>query len=136
MSAYAELKTVMKDPRLLVAALGELGIKCEYHEEKAALVGYYGTSREGKKAEVIIRKKDCQGAYSDIGFEVGKDGNLNVLMDHMEMHQRAPWLGQIAQAYTEQRTMEVARQKGYLFRGRELVKTEKGTTTRLLFTVR
>jgi hypothetical protein len=46
------------------------------------------------------------------------------------------WLGRIAQAYKEGQTMAVAKAKGYVFKGREVVNTPQGKKIQLRFAVR
>jgi hypothetical protein len=46
------------------------------------------------------------------------------------------WLGRVAQAYKERQTMAVAKTKGYVFRGREVVQTAQGPKVQLRFAVR
>ena len=46
------------------------------------------------------------------------------------------WLGQIAQVYKERQTMAVAKAKGYVFKGREVISTPQGKKIQLRFAVR
>jgi len=46
------------------------------------------------------------------------------------------WLGRVHQRYKEERTLAMARKKGYIFRGRAVIQTERGKQVKLLFAAR
>ena len=46
------------------------------------------------------------------------------------------WLGRVHQRYKEERTLAMAQKKGYIFRGREVIQTERGEQVKLLFAAR
>jgi hypothetical protein len=46
------------------------------------------------------------------------------------------WLGRLAQSYKERQTMAVAKAKGYVFKGREVITTPQGKKVQLRFAVR
>ena len=46
------------------------------------------------------------------------------------------WLGRLVQVYKERQTMAVAKAKGYVFKGREVIDTPQGKKIQLRFAVR
>ena len=46
------------------------------------------------------------------------------------------WLGRVQQRYKERATIQMAQRKGYMFRGREVMQTERGEQVKLLFGMR
>ncbi len=134
MSKYAELKTEMREQCHLAAALRSLGFTIETHATPQALYGYRDDVRP-ERADVIIRRQHTgDRASNDVGFVRGADGSYRaIISDYDGRHKFCnAWLGQVKQAYTEQRTLAVAKSKGYVFRGREVVDGK----VKLLFAVR
>lgn len=139
MSKYGVFDTVIKDGALLCAALEAMGFVTEAHAEPQGLYGYRGDVRP-ERANVIIRRQHTGiEASNDIGFVRGSDGCYQAIIseyDHLAKFDDS-WLGKLKQSYTEQRQMQVARNRGYVFQGREVVKSKTGgETVKLRFAVR
>ncbi len=139
MSKYEEMRTVLTEECHLVGALRDLGYEPEVHRaEGAALFGYRGDERS-ERAQIIIRRSQLDSASNDIGF--ARDGVTGVYRAIISEYDRGiayneAWLGRIAQGYKERQTMAVAKAKGYVFRGREVVETAQGKRVQLRFAVR
>lgn len=132
-----ELRTTLTDERYLVDALRELGYEPEVCREGRPLVGYMGDERP-ERAQIIIRRKQLDSASNDIGFI--RDGS-GVYQAIISEYDRAigfddTWLGRLAQIYKERQTMSVAKAKGYVFKGREVIETPQGKKVQLRFAVR
>lgn len=137
MSKFSELQTAISDERYLVEALQDLGYAPEVCRDGKNLVGYMGDERP-EKAHLIIRRRQLDSASNDIGFT--RDGN-GVYQAVISDYDRGigfdkAWLGRVAQTYKERQTMAVAKAKGYLFKGREVVETPQGRKVQLRFAVR
>lgn len=137
MSKYAELQTVLSNDIFLAEALGALGYAPEFAPEGRALVGYLGDQRN-QRATMIIRRNQLDSASNEIGFARGPDGTFRAIISEYDrsIGFDDAWLGRLAQAYKERQTMSVAKAKGYVFKGREVVQTPQGKTVRLRFAVR
>jgi len=146
MSKYGLLETQIADQKYLIAALGEMGYRVEVHPQGAALVGYEGHERQ-EKANIIIRRQQLDSASNDIGFTRASDGRYVARLS--EYDQRIgfnqKWLNRVHQLYKEKQTIATAKEKqtiatakakGYVFKGREVVKTEEGERIQLRFAVR
>ena len=138
MSQYEELTTTMSDQQYLVAALTEMGYRPEAHSDGSALRGYGGVTWN-RPVQVIIPRDQLRGALAPVGFGRGATGVFQAVIDDLDRQYLGldqAWLGRIAQAYKEKQTMAVARSKGYVFRGREVVQTPQGPKVQLRFAVR
>lgn len=137
MSKYAELSTVLKDEALLAESLRELGYSPTIARDGQALTGYMGDQRQ-ERATIIIGRNQLDSASNDIGFARGPDGTFRAIISEYDrsIGYDDAWLGRLAQAYKERQTMAVAKSKGYVFKGREIVQTPQGKTVRLRFAVR
>ena len=137
MSKYAELRTVIGDGSILADALRDLGYCPEVASEPESLYGYLGDQRQ-EKATIIIRRNQLDSASNDIGFSRGPDGAFRAIISEYDrsIGFDDAWLGRLAQAYKERQTMSVAKAKGYVFKGREVVQTPQGKAVRLRFAVR
>ena len=139
MSKYGVFETVIKDGTLLCAALEGMGFTIEAHEQAVSLYGYHGDVRP-EKANIIIRRHNTGiGASNDIGFVRGTDGCYQAIISAYDRGVKFgdSWLGKLKQSYTEQRQMQVARNRGYVFQGREVVKSKDGREdVKLRFCVR
>ena len=137
MSKYGLLETQIADQKYLIAALGEMGYRVEVHPQGTALVGYEGHDRQ-EKANIIIRRQQLDSASNDIGFTRAADGRYVARLS--EYDQRIgfnqKWLNRVHQLYKEKQTIATAKAKGYVFKGREVVKTEEGERIQLRFAVR
>ena len=137
MSAYGEFTTVMSEERYLVEGLTAMGYRVEVHADGAALVGYHGDERP-ETAHVIIRRAQLDSASNDIGFVRGKDGRYQAILseDDRSIGYGSQWLGKVHQHYKESQTLAVAKSKGYIFRGKEVIQTPNGPQIRLQFVAR
>jgi hypothetical protein len=137
MSRYEELTTTMTDQRYLVEALTEMGYKPEVQTAGTALRGYGGVSWN-RPVQVTIPKEQLRGALAPVGFGRDGAGVFQAVIDDLDQKcgLDKTWLGRIAQAYKERQTMAVAKTKGYVFRGREVVQTPQGPKVQLRFAVR
>ena len=138
MSQYEELKTTMTDQQYLVEALEEMGFKPEVQTDGAALNGYGGVAWN-RPVQVIISREQLRGALAPVGFGRDEAGVYQAVIDDLDRQYvglNEGWLGRIAQGYKERQTMAVAKSKGYVFRGREVVQTQQGPKVQLRFAVR
>jgi hypothetical protein len=137
MSQYGEFETNMRDEKHLCAALKDLGFDhVEVHQEPQQLVGYHGDLRE-QVAHVIIRRQYVGGASNDIGFVKDEHGVFRAIVSNFDRMQHGEsWLNRVKQGYAEHKTIAQAKQKGYVFAGRETVQTKTGQQVRLSFTAR
>ena len=137
MSKYLEMATALTDERYLVEALQELGYESEVGREGKALIGYLGDER-AERAHIIIRRRQLKSASNDIGFARDGSGVYRAIISEYDrgLGFDDTWLGRVSQAYKERQTMAVAKAKGYIFKGREVVNTPQGKKVQLRFTVR
>ena len=137
MSKYGTLETEIKEQKHLLAALAEMGYRPEVHPHGSCLVGYEGQQRP-EKANIIIRRHQLDSASNDIGFVKTADGRYVAQLS--EYDQRIgfdqKWLNRVHQLYKEKQTIAAAKAKGYIFKGREVVKTDQGEQIQLRFAVR
>ncbi len=137
MSAYGEFATEIRERRFLLEALKEMGYHAEVHPEGAQLIGYHGDERP-ERAHVVIRRAQLDSASNDIGFVCGTDGRHRAILSEYDrsIGYGDKWLGKVHQHYKERQTLAVARAKGYILRGREIVQTPNGPQIRLQFVAR
>jgi Protein of unknown function (DUF1257) len=137
LSKYDSFQTTLTEPTPLIAALEALGYPVEVHREGASLFGYHGEERP-ERAQIIIRRQYLNPASNDIGFRRGPSGTFEAILSEYDRHIGfdQKWLGRVHQRYKEERTMAMARKKGYVFRGREVIQTERGEQVKLLFGTR
>ena len=138
MSQYEELKTTMTDQQYLVEALTEMGYKPEVQTDGTALKGYGGVTWN-RPVQIIIPRAQLRGALAAVGFGRDETGVFQAVIDDLDRQYGgldASWLGRVAQGYKERQTMAVAKTKGYVFRGREVIQTPQGPKVQLRFAVR
>jgi uncharacterized protein DUF1257 len=137
MSKYGLTQTVLSEEKYLVEALKEMGYEIEVHPEGAQLNSYY-SEQEGKLANIVIRRQHLRGAYGDIGFARQPDGRLTLIADELDQYHGygTKWLGRVQQLYKEKQTLAMARARGYILKGREVINTSEGQQVRLQFAVR
>ena len=137
LSKYEELATFIAHEGYLVEALKELGYTPEVCAEGASLFGYMGDERP-ERANVVIRRQRLDPASNDIGFRRDKSGIYRAIISEYDRRIGFDdaWLGRIAQAYKERQTRAVAKAKGYVFQGRQIVETPQGKKVQLRFAVR
>ena len=137
MSKYLELRTQLTDERYVVEALRELGYEPEVCHEGKPLTGYHGDERR-ERAEIIIPRRQLDAASNDIGFVRDGSGVYQAIISEYDrgIGFDETWLGRLAQIYKERQTMAVAKAKGYVFKGREVIDTPQGKKIQLRFAVR
>jgi hypothetical protein len=137
MSKYGQTQTVLREEKFLVEALKEMGYEIEVHPEGTQLNSYY-SEQEGKVANIVIRRQHLRGAYGDIGFARQSDGQFTLIADELDRYHGygAKWLGRVQQLYKEKQTLAMARARGYILKGREVINTSEGQQVRLQFAVR
>ena len=137
MSKYGETQTVLSEEKYLVEALKDMGYQVEVHAQGARLKSYY-SEQEEKVANIIIRREQLPGAYGDVGFARQPDGRLALITDELDEHRGygTKWLGRVQQLYKEKQTLAMARDKGYILKGREVIQTSEGQQVRLQFAAR
>jgi hypothetical protein len=137
MSKYGLTQTVLREEKYLVEALKELGYEVEVHPEGTQLYSYY-SEQEAKVANIVIRRQPLRGAYGDIGFTRQPDGRLTLITDELDEYRGygAKWLGRVQQGYKEKQTLAMARARGYILKGREVIETSEGEQVRLQFVAR
>jgi len=137
MSKYGLLETSITEEKHLVAALQEMGYRPEVHPNAAPLFGYEGRERP-ETANVIIRRQQLDLTSNDIGFARVADGRYVARLSEYDQQIGFDqnWLNRVHQLYKEKQTIAVAKAKGYLFRGREVIKTDQGEHIQLRFSVR
>ena len=114
-----------------------MGYEVEVHSEGAQLNSYYA-EQEAKAANIILRRQHLRGAYGDIGFTRQPDGQFSIVKDELDEYHGygAKWLGLVQQFYKEKQTLAMARSKGYILKGREVIQTKEGQQVRLQFATR
>lgn len=137
MSKYDSFETTLSEEAPLVAALQALGYPVEIHPETAPLFGYHGDERP-ERAHLIIRRNHLNCASNDIGFVRAANGQFRAILSEYDRRIGfdQKWLNRVHQRYKEERTLAMARQRGYVFRGREVIQTEHGEQVKLLFGTR
>ena len=138
MSKYSEFPTTITDGGHLATALKAMGFEIECHNEPQTLMDYRGYPRPEKATIIIRRNHTGIDASNDIGFVKGTDGAYKAIISEYDESAKfgASWMGELKQSYTEARQMAMAKQKGYVFQGREVVQTAKGKQVRLVFAAR
>jgi len=136
-SKYEELTTKITEERFLIEALQELGYQPEVCPEGRPLIGYRGDQRH-ENAQVIIPRRQLDCASNDIGFARDSTGVFRALISEYDrgIGFDDGWLGRLAQIYKERQTMAVAKAKGYVFKGKEVIDTPQGKKIQLRFAVR
>jgi hypothetical protein len=137
MSKYNEMQTVLSHEGYLIETLREMGYAPEVCAEGAALFGYMGDERS-ERAQIVIRRRQLDSASNDIGFRRDESGVYRAIISEYDrgIGFNEAWLGRIAQAYKERQTMAVAKAKGYMFQGRQVIETPQGKKVQLRFAVR
>ena len=137
MSKYEVSNITLAEQCHLIGALRDMGYESEIHTEGAPLVGYQGDERP-ERAHVIIRRRQLDSASNDIGFARDGSGVYRAIISGYDrsIGVNDAWLGRLAQCYKERQTMAVAKAKGYVFRGREVIETPQGRKIQLRFAVR
>ena len=137
MSKFEEMRTVLTEECFLVEALRDLGYTPEICRDGTALYGYMGDERP-ERAQIVIRRRQLDSASNDIGFVRDANGVYRALISEYDraIGFDAAWLGRLSQTYKERQTIAVAKAKGYIFKGRQVIETPQGKKVQLRFAVR
>lgn len=138
MSKFEQLQTSVTEGQYLVEALQELGYRPSVDWNGQTLRGYGGAVWP-ERAQVVIPRAQLGGALADIGFVRDASGVFRAVIDDMDRDYSgfdSAWIGRLMQTYKERQTMAVARAKGYVFKGREVIDTPQGKKVQLRFAVR
>jgi hypothetical protein len=137
LSKYLTTTISVTDEQYLIAALQQLGYNPEVCHEGRPLVGYMGDER-AERAQIIISRRQLDSASNDIGFARDASGVYRAIISEYDrgIGFDDAWLGRVSQAYKERQTMAVAKARGYVFKGREVIETPQGTKVQLRFAVR
>lgn len=100
---------VLKDRRLLLAALADLGYAEVEEGEALPLCGYQG-DRRAETAEIVIRRGHLGSASNDVGFARTPDGYVPIVSeyDQSALH-GGQLLVRLRTAYSERVVEEVRR---------------------------
>ena len=112
MSHFTRVRTTLRDPVLLAAALRATGYPTvEVHDQPRELNGW---GSQTARASVIVRRAAAGHAYADFGFARGADGTFEVVIDSMDRTQNGPgWLPALTQAYGHAAALKYAEDHGY-----------------------
>ena len=137
MSKYEEMRTVRSHEGYLVEALKGMGYAPEVCAEGNSLFGYMGDERP-ERAHIVIPRRQLDSASNDIGFRRDENGVYQAIISEYDraIGFNEAWIGRISQIYKERQTMAVARAKGYVFKGRQVIETPQGKKVQLRFAVR
>jgi Protein of unknown function (DUF1257) len=108
MSHFTRVRTTLRDPVLLAAALKASGYSAvEVHDHPQTLRGW---GNQTATAEVIVRREHITGhAYGDFGFTRGPDGVFEAVIDSMDRSR----LSSLTQAYGHAAALKYAQDHGY-----------------------
>ena len=138
MSKFEQMETKLTEDQYLAEALEAIGYKPVVDWNGQTLRGYGGAIWP-EKAQIVIPRAQLNGALADIGFVRDACGVFRAVIDDMDRDYSgfdSAWLGRLTQTYKEKQTMAVARAKGYVFKGREVIDTPQGKRVQLRFAVR
>lgn len=110
MSKYLEFKEfLLKDRRLLLAALGDLGYPEVEEGEALPLYGYRG-DRRPETAEIVVRRHHLGSASNDLGFARTPGGFVPIVSEYDQrvLHD-GRFLVKLRTAYSERVVEEVRR---------------------------
>jgi uncharacterized protein DUF1257 len=114
MSHFTRVRTTLRDPELLAAALAAVGFATvETHDSPQTLYGYQGDARP-ERAEVIVRRRDIGRLSNDIGFRRREDGGFEAIISEYDRSRYGQaWLTELARAYGHAAALRYAEQNGY-----------------------
>jgi hypothetical protein len=100
---------VLKDRRLLLAALADLGYAEVEEGEALPLYGYQG-DRRAETAEIVVRRKHLGSASNDLGFARTPDGFVPIVSEYdQRVLHGGRFLAKLRTAYSERVVEEVRR---------------------------
>ena len=114
MSHFTRVRTALREPDLLAAALTAVGFaEVEVHDTPQTLYGYLGDARP-ERAEVIIRRRHLGRSSNDIGFVRRADGTFEAIVSQYDRDRYgAAWLEEVARAYGYAATVRYAETHGF-----------------------
>ncbi|MFC5753714.1 DUF1257 domain-containing protein [Actinomadura rugatobispora] len=114
MSHFTRVRTALREPDLLAAALAAVGFgEVEVHDAPQTLYGYRGDARP-ERAEVIVRRRHVGSASNDIGFARRGDGAFEAIVSEYDRTRYgAAWLTEVARAYGYAATVRYAETHGF-----------------------
>lgn len=83
MSEFLSVKTEIRDPDCLVAALADLGFATVERGEKLALYGYQGDLRP-QTADIVLRRMHIGAQSNDVGFARQADGTYTAIVSEFD----------------------------------------------------
>jgi hypothetical protein len=115
MSKYKQVKVVFTDRDILAESLREWAKEqkkeVEVHAEAQSLYGYTGDVRP-EKAHLIIRRKYVQASANDMGFEVMRDGSIQVHISDYDTSRGGQILERLETLYAKNMALSEARARG------------------------
>jgi hypothetical protein len=138
MSKYGEFITTIKDEACLLAALDEMGFIYERHDDAQTLYGYQGDARKDKANVIIRRQNTGMPSSNDVGFLRREDGTYQAVISDYDRASKFTdsWMATLKRTYQEKLQVSAAKRRGYVYQGREVIKTAAGERVRLSFGVR
>jgi hypothetical protein len=114
MSHFTRMRTALRDPDVLAAALRAVGYpQAEVHEQPQVMFGYRGDARP-ERAEVIVRREHIGRASNDIGFARRPDGTFEAIISGFDRGRHDErWLARLTQAYGHAAALKYAADHGY-----------------------
>jgi hypothetical protein len=114
LSHFTRIRTQLRDPETLVAALAAVGHRqVEVHEQPQTLYGYRGDARP-ERAEVIVRRRHIGSASNDIGFARQPDGSFEAIISEYDRSTYdTRWLAKLTHSYGYAATLRYAATHGY-----------------------
>lgn len=114
MSKYKRIETQIRNTEALRAALADLGIPFEYHDQPKPLIGYEGRERP-ERANLIVRRQHVGQASNDFGLEW--DAASKTYRAHIsEYDERQGYgpqlLNRIKQRYAVRQAINLAKARG------------------------
>lgn len=98
---------VLKDRRLLLAALAELGYTAVEEGEALPMYGYQG-DRRPETAELVVRRRHLGSASNDLGFARTEQGYVPIVSEYdQRVLHGGQFLAKLRTAYSE-RVVEAA----------------------------
>ena len=92
----------------------------------------------GKRRTSLSGARSWTAPPTTLGSSRGKDGRYQAILSEYDrsIGYGNQWLGKVQQHYKESQTLAVAKSKGYIFRGKEVIQTANGPQIRLQFVAR
>lgn len=129
MSHFSEIKTNLKNKKILKKALEALGYSLVEEENGVEVRGFFGATQ---KAEF----KALTRTHYDIGFVLNQDGNYDVvadweLMPKVSLIEKDQFLREVKREYAKQTVLLLAQEKGYEV---QMTENEENQTLQMVVT--